>query len=83
MAQKAARLAACQETRTRLQVPRDMSAPCAPFRHDVHSIYERGKMVWTLRTESLLCKEEVNNVAGGGAALADWTTARLHSAFIE
>ena len=34
-------------------------------------------------TQSLLCKEHGNIVACRGAALADCTTARLHSAFIE
>ena len=63
--------------------PRHMSAPCAPCRHDVHSIYEGGKIAWMPRTQSLLSKEQGDIVVCGGAALADCTTARLHSAFIE
>ena len=83
VAEKAARLAACQETRARLKLPRQRSAPCAPRRHDVHSIYEGGKIAWTRRTSSLLSKEQDNMVTCRGAALADCTTARLHSVLIE
>ena len=52
-------------------------------RHRPHRIYEGGKIAWTRRTSSLLSKEQDNMVTCRGAALADCTTARLHSVLIE